>query len=294
MNVLVLGGGYIGNHVFNHLKRYHDVEQITQRQVDYTCINVGKCWKPGYKPSDFKSYLNDKRFDIAVNCSGYTGKPNVDACEDDKEACWEYNVLAPVRTTEVLNLYRIPVIHVSSGCIYQGNQKWTEDDTPNFGLYDHDSSFYSKSKHAGELALRGMNGYIFRIRMPFCSTNQHKNILVKYLKYDNILSMGNSLTCVNDLCEAIEHFCVHRCTIPGGVYNVVNKGTVYANRILEMLEMKGLSNPKWEIVPLDKLNIKAGRSNCTLAGEKLWKHYDMPYAEESLEKCINQLAKCMQ
>ena len=173
MNVLILGSGYIGNHLFNHLKARCNVEQISQSIVDYTFT------KRFTTSTDFKSYLHDKRFDIAVNCSGYTGKPNVDACEDDKANCWEYNVLAPVRTNETLNLFRIPVIHVSSGCIYQGSNKWTEKDEPNFGVYDDNSSFYSKSKHAGELALRGMNGYIFRIRMPFCGTTQHKNILVK-------------------------------------------------------------------------------------------------------------------
>ena len=145
MNVLILGGGYVGNHLFNYLKNKCTVEQIVQNQVDYTFTN------PNSK--DFKSYLHDKHFDIAVNCSGYTGKPNVDACEDDKANCWEYNVLAPVRTAETLNLFKIPVIHVSSGCIYQGLGKFTEEDVPNFGLYDDESSFYSKSKHAGVLVL---------------------------------------------------------------------------------------------------------------------------------------------
>ena len=84
------------------------------------------------------------RFDVAVNCSGYTGKPNVDACEDEKWKCWEYNVTAPVRTAETLNLFRIPVIHISSGCIYEGDEFFTEDHMPNFGLYTDHSSFYSK------------------------------------------------------------------------------------------------------------------------------------------------------
>ena len=101
MNVLILGSGYVGNHLFNHLKRYHDVEQINQRRVDYTFTGA-------YADAiDLKSYLMDKRFDVAINCSGYTGKPNVDACEDDKATCWEYNVIAPPKTAEMLN--RLPL-----------------------------------------------------------------------------------------------------------------------------------------------------------------------------------------
>tara|TARA_R110002167_G_scaffold113264_2_gene286166 strand:+ start:403 stop:1275 length:873 start_codon:yes stop_codon:yes gene_type:complete len=283
MKVLILGGGYIGNHLFNHLKNECTVEQIIQSQVDYTFTNPTS--------RDFKSYLHDKRFDIAVNCSGYTGKPNVDACEDDKANCWEYNVLAPVRTAEVLNLFKIPVIHISSGCIYQGLGKYTEEDAPNFGLYDDESSFYSKSKHAGELALRDMDGYIFRIRMPFCDTTAHKNILVKYLKYDNIVSFHNSLTCVYDLCGAIEEFAVRRSVIPRGVYNVINKGTANAVMVMTAMRKHGLQNKNWEVVPIEQLDIKVGRSNCTLAGEKLWKYYSMPHLSDSLERCIERLTK---
>lgn len=283
MNVLILGGGYIGNHLFNYLKDKCTVEQITQKTVDYTFTNP--------QAQDFKSYLHDKRFDIAVNCSGYTGRPNVDACEDDKATCWEYNVLSPVKTTETLNLFRVPVIHISSGCIYQGLGKYTEEDIPNFGLYDDGSSFYSKSKHAGELALREMDGYIFRIRMPFCNTTSGRNILMKYLKYDNIVSYHNSLTCVRDLCGAIEEFCVRRSAIPRGTYNVVNKGVANAVTIISEMRRYGMQNEKWNVVPIEQLDIKAGRSNCTLAGEKLDKYYNMPHLSDSLERCIQRLSK---
>ena len=291
MNVLILGGGYIGNHLFNRLKGSHSVAQITQKDVDYTYTN------PHSSSTDFKSYLDGsmvgayQRFDVAVNCSGYTGKPNVDACEDEKWKCWEYNVTAPVRTAETLNLFRIPVIHISSGCIYEGDDFFTEDHMPNFGLYTDHSSFYSKSKHAGELALKNVNGYILRLRMPFCSTHGRKNILNKYLKYEDIVSYPNSLTCVYDLCNAIEHFCVHRSTIPQGVYNIVNNGSITGAEVIGMLRQGGLSNRNWRVVPIEELDIKAGRSNCTLSGSKLKTkgRFDMPDVRDSLRGCISRL-----
>ena len=289
MNVLILGGGYVGNHLFNRLKRDHDVEQIVQRQVDYTFSNQDGFWEPGYKPLDFKSYLHNKRFDIAVNCCGYTGKPNVDACEKDKEKCWYYNVTAPAKTNNILNLFNIPVVHISSGCIYEGDRMWTEEDVPNFGLYDDHSSFYSKSKHAGELALKDMLGYIFRIRMPFCGNSTGKNILQKYLKYDNIVSYPNSLTSIYDLCNAVEHFCVHRCQIDYGVYNIVNRGTITGQEVIDMMREKDIDNPNWKVVPIEDLHLAAGRSNCTLSGDKLYKEYKMPHVTDSLRQCITRL-----
>jgi UDP-glucose 4,6-dehydratase len=285
MNVLVLGGGYIGNHLFNQLKHSCNVEQITQKQVDYTYTKVD------HGSIDFKSYLHDKRFDIAVNCSGYTGYPNVDGCEDEKWTCWRYNVTAPPKTAATLNAFKIPMIHISSGCIYAGNKFFDETCMPNLGMYADHSSFYSKSKHAGELALEGMDGFIFRVRMPFCGTSNRKNILMKYLKYENIVSYSNSLTCVYDLCKAIEHFCVHRNTLPQGTYNIVNNGVVTGAQAIDMLRAGGMSNPNWEVVSIESLNLKAARSNCTLSGGKLKEKgkFNMPDVRDSLHSCISQL-----
>jgi dTDP-4-dehydrorhamnose reductase len=285
MNVLILGGGYIGNHLFNYLSHICDVEQITQKQVDYTYTKVD------YDSIDFKSYLHNKRFDVAVNCSGYTGYPNVDGCEDEKWKCWEYNVTAPVKTAETLNLFKIPVIHVSSGCIYEGDHFFTEDDIPNLGLYTDHSSFYSKSKHAGELALEDIEGFIFRVRMPFCGTGHRKNILNKYLHYDNIVSFPNSFTCVYDLCKAVEHFCVHRNTLPQGIYNIVNNGILTGAQVIDFLREGGMRNRNWKVVPIEELDLKAVRSNCTLSGGKLKTkgRFDMPNVADSLKHCILRL-----
>ena len=284
MKVLILGSGYIGNAVFNTLKRTYDAHQINQRLVDYTHTARFD------DSQDFRSWLDNNRYDIAVNCSGYTGKPNVDACESDKKCCWEYNVLAPVRTAEMLNMYSIPVIHISSGCIYQGDENFSEDDEPNFGLYDDHSSFYSKSKHAGELALREMYGYLLRIRMPFCATRNPKNILNKYLKYETIVSEQNSLTCIDDLTAAIEYICIHRHQVSNGIYNVVNSEAIAAVEILDLLKRYGIGNRKWKIVPIEELDIKVGRSNCTISGEKLARAgFTMPTARHSLERCIPML-----
>ena len=55
------------------------------------------------------------------------------------------------------------------------------------------------------------------------------------LKYENIVSYSNSLTCVYDLCKAIEHFCVHRDTLPQGIYNIVNNGAVTGAQVIDMI-----------------------------------------------------------
>jgi hypothetical protein len=60
---------------------------------------------------------------------------------------------------------------------------------------------------------------------------------------------------------------------------------------MSTLRRYGLQNKKWEVVPIEQLDIKAGRSNCTLAGEKLWQYYDMPALSDSLDRCVRGLAE---
>ena len=290
MNILLLGNGYIGSNLGDHISsklEYRgdpvDVTVMSKSDTDYTRREV------------FEDVINN-HWDFVVNCSGYTGYPNVDACEDDKENCWYHNVTVPAMLAEVCDSYSIPFGQVSSGCIYTGYDKdYTEEDTPNFGIYNPDSSFYSKSKHAGELALSNYQSYVWRIRMPFCSTGKHKNILMKILNYNRLISMRNSLTSVDDLCEYIGKVISRSYTsdqLPCGVYNVVNEGGLTARQITRIMSEYHQINPEWEFVRMKDLDLKAGRSNCVLSQDKNKKYgIDLPSAVDSLRKSLTRMSE---
>ena len=133
---VILGKGFVGTHLSHYFKQNNiDHKIFSQSELDYT------------DPNTFKDFLdtNDKDIKWVINCSGYTGIPNVDACEDNKELCYAYNVLYPMQVVKLCNQYKIPVIHIGSGCIYSGYEKeFTEEDIPNFGIYSNESSYYSK------------------------------------------------------------------------------------------------------------------------------------------------------
>ena len=284
MKLLVLGGGFVGRAVHDHLKEYHNVHLVTQKEVDYTLTQK-------YPDSqDFVQYLAgvQPRYDMVINCSGYTGKPNVDACEDNKEVCWLYNVTAPVRTAQVVNDYlKIPIIHVSSGCIYDGDNGFSETDVPNFGLYDAHSSFYSKSKHAGELALLNLDAYILRIRMPVCGFAHDKNLLCKLMKYERLLNKTNSITRIEDLAKLIEKVCEHHHDLPPGIYNAVNTGGLDHEMIVNMIRNHGLARQGWTYVDEEDLKLKCRRSNCTLSTDKLAKYkLSLPPARLAINQSI--------
>ena len=64
-----------------------------------------------------------------------------------------------------------------------------------------------------------------------------------------------------------------------------------AEQIIQLMSEHGLENPNWNIVKISDLNLKAGRSNCTLSDEKLRKLCKIPVVQDSLTSCIRELKK---
>jgi nucleoside-diphosphate-sugar epimerase len=90
---------------------------------------------------DLENWYAEKGYPLieyVINAAGYTGKPNVDACELHKADTIHGNVIWPTILTDWCILNDIPLGHVSSGCIYEGrrtdDQPFTEDDEPNFNF----------------------------------------------------------------------------------------------------------------------------------------------------------------
>ena len=256
---VILGKGFVGTHLSQHFKLNNiDHKIFSQSELDYT------------DPNTFRDFLdtNDKDIKWVVSAFGYTGIPNVDACEDNKELCYAYNVLYPMQVVKLCNQYKIPVIHIGSGCVYSGYEKeFTEEDTPNFGIYSNQSSYYSKCKHVFETFAKEFNCYVLRIRIPFTDILTRKNYFSKLLNYDTLINELNSVTSLNDFDEFVVRFISAKPEY--GIYNVVNPEPVKAEEVIEILKDNKIVNSKWRFIELKDLNTKANRSNCVLSTKKI-------------------------
>jgi len=279
---VILGKGFVGTHLSQHFKQNSiDHKIFSQSELDYT------------DPNTFKDFLdtNDKDIKWVINCSGYTGVPNVDACEDNKELCYAYNVLYPMQVVKLCNQYKIPVIHIGSGCIYSGYEKeFTEEDIPNFGIYSNESSYYSKCKHVFETFAKEFNCYVLRIRIPFTDILTRKNYFSKLLNYDTLINELNSVNSLNDFDEFVVRFISAKPEY--GIYNVVNPEPVKAEEVVEILKDNKIINSKWRFIELKDLNTKANRSNCVLTTDKIKDlGLQLPNTRTSLLRDISTLAR---
>lgn len=281
-NVLILGLGFIGTGLSVSLvfDECFNVKIANREFLDYHDKTV------------LKKYLFENKIDAVINTSGFTGRPNVDEAEVKKELCWHLNVTVPLMVCRVCNELGVKYLHISSGCIYDGYSKiFTEDDKPNFGLFDY-SSFYSKTKHAFELMSKDLNSKILRIRMPL-ALNGSRDFLTKIKNYDNLISFRNSKTSVRDL----ENFIITMLKIDNDefwwergqdIYNVVNSDPLTTEEIMEVMKKFNWYNPNWKIVNEWDLNLSAPRSNCVLCNEKANMIYKMSSEMDIVEEIASE------
>lgn len=265
--IYLLGGtGYVGQAYQRLLAGRGLAYQVIRRaELDYTrrevLLNLLRVSKPTF----------------LVNCAGYTGKPNVDACEEHKEECHLANAVLPEIIAEACAAAGVPWGHVSSGCIYSGTrpdgQGFTENDPPNFTFKSGPCSYYSGTKAQGEEALAGQpNVYIWRLRIPFSSVDNPRNYLSKLMRYEKLLPATNALSELDEFTAATLACWEKR--VPFGIYNATNPGQVTTREVVDLIQKSGLCPEKKFAFFRDeeefmRVAAKTPRSNCVLDSSKL-------------------------
>jgi UDP-glucose 4,6-dehydratase len=290
--ILLLGAsGYIGEAFAQELQR---------RQMDFTALSRAQL---DYSRFDrLLGVLQARRPAFLINAAGYTGKPNVDACELDPAGTLVGNVLLPQTIAHACAAAGVPWGHVSSGCIFSGAkiaengtvrvekdltqpalrslvakvpsaiQGFSESDAPNFSFRDGPCSFYSGTKALGEEAIAGIGqGYVWRLRIPFDEQDSRRNYLSKIQRYAKVYDNVNSISHRGDFVKAcLDTWALHA---PFGVYNVTNPGFVTTRHVVEMIEQVLHPRQKFEFWSGDeefyRVAAKTPRSNCVMDVSKL-------------------------
>jgi dTDP-4-dehydrorhamnose reductase len=264
--ILLLGGtGYVGT-AYQKLFSETNVEfrSVSRREIDYSTADGLRRLLAETKPS------------FLINAAGYTGKPNVDACELHKTDCLFGNAVFPGIVAAACGEAKVPWGHVSSGCIYSGRRPdgapFREDDAPNFSFRTDNCSFYSGTKALGEELLSGApNCYIWRLRIPFNNVDNPRNYLTKLMRYDRLLDAENSISQLEEFVSAT-YACWQK-RIPFGAYNVTNPGAVWSREVVEQILKSGVCKKNFSFFKSEaefmSVAAKTPRSNCVMDSSKL-------------------------
>ncbi len=273
--IVVLGStGYVGGKFLNLFEEKGiDCVGLSRRDVNYEDRDT------------LISFLKDARPTFLINAAGFTGKPNVDACEIYKSDTLMGNAVLPGIVRSACEAINLPWGHVSSGCIFTGrNDKgdgFNESDPANFSFRTDNCSFYSGTKALGEEVLSGAECFIWRLRIPFNNEAIPRNYLYKLLNYNSLLEAENSISHLEEFVSACWECWSRR--LPFGVYNVTNPGTVTTREVVKLMQEEsrrrkelGLEDPFGKEYTFfedeDDFMAKAAktpRSNCVLDTTKL-------------------------
>lgn len=265
MIYLLGGSGYVG-------QAYQAL--LTRKGIPFRNLRRADC--DYAQTAVLTDLLRREKPDFLINAAGYTGKPNVDACELHKAECLFGNAVLPGRIAEACAAAGVPWGHVSSGCIYSGARPdgsgFTETDTPNFTFRTNHCSFYSGTKALGEEVLAGRdNVYIWRLRIPFDHVESPRNYLTKLMRYQRLLEATNSISQLHEFCAAT--FACWEKHVPFGTYNVTNPGQVTTHEVVALIKASGVCTKEYEFFrDEDEFMAKAAktpRSNCVMNSTKL-------------------------
>jgi dTDP-4-dehydrorhamnose reductase len=265
MIYLLGGSGYIGE-AFQALLKARGLafKSIARSELDYS------------NPALLAPALKADRVEFVVNAAGYTGKPNVDACELHKAECLMGNAVLPGRIAEACVAAGVPWGHVSSGCIFTGSRAdgtgFTEDDAPNFTFRQNNCSFYSGTKALGEEVLAAYpDVYVWRLRIPFDAEDSPRNYLTKLMRYQRLLQATNSISQRHEFVAACLDTWLKR--VPYGIYNVTNPGDVTTREVVELIQESGVCRKDFHFFDDEgdfmRQAAKTPRSNCTMRADKL-------------------------
>jgi len=260
MLALLGSKGFVGNKL---------LQKLHSRGIDSAFFSLTN--KSSFDYINLKNFLITSRATFLLNAAGFTGKPNVDACEFSKYGCLQGNAVLPGIIREVCEDLKIPWGHISSGCIYSGRRAdgagWTEEDVPNFSFRSPPCSFYSGTKALGEELLQGAeNCFVWRLRIPFNHEASPRNYLQKILNYENLLEAENSVSHLEEFCQK----CIDCFTkdVEPGIYNMTNPGSITTSQVTEWMIKEGLTDKKFNFFDSEEEFMTkaavAPRSNCVL------------------------------
>lgn len=272
MKIIILGSGFLSS-----------AYQFALTRLGYAPVVLSRAHSNYCDPKILRPILEEQKPDILLNCAGFVGR-TVDDCEIWKDQCFRANAQLPFDVAVICADLKIPMIHLSSGCIFHGPGPFKETDAPN------PQSYYAEAKLLAEEKLSELEGarWIFRIRVPFSHTPSPRNLITKLIAYPKILESLNS-------CTWADQFAMRSWQLawkaPPGIYHATCPGPVSIVAVAEMLKSKGLRGPfeVWNEKEFLKAHVQ--RSAAVLDNSKFGKAYGEASTDAmgALEWCADQM-----
>ncbi|OIP84144.1 MAG: dTDP-4-dehydrorhamnose reductase [Porphyromonadaceae bacterium CG2_30_38_12] len=277
--ILVTGSnGQLGNEMQVAAK------QFTQFNFLYTDVDtLDICDKDA-----LRSFVQSHHVNAIVNCAAYTA---VDKAEDDIALCYKINRDAVQNIAEVAASESLKVIHISTDYVFDGNsyQPLTED-MPVSPL-----GIYGKSKLEGENVLREHCSEAIILRTSWLYSSFGNNFVKTMIKLGNerdtlqvIFDQIGTPTYAADLANSILTILSASKFVPG-TYHFSNEGVCSWYDFTKKIHKIAGINCQVKPIETKDYPTRTPRPFYSVLNKRKIKdlyQIDIPYWEDSLEKCM--------
>ena len=266
MIYLLGGSGYVGK-AYQALLAGRGVPHrtLSRAEADYTQSSV------------LRDLSRRDRPEFLINAAGYTGKPNVDACEVHRAECLMGNAVLPGLVAQACAAAGVPWGHVSSGCIYNGARPdgagFTEQDAPNFTFRKGPLLVLQRDQGPGR---GGAGGAAQRLRLAAADSLRPGRQPAQLPGEADALRAaprGDQLDLRSWRSSRRRPSPAGRDASPFGTYNVINPGRVTTREVVELIRQSGVCRKEFRFFDDEaefmRVAAKTPRSNCVLDSSKL-------------------------
>lgn len=294
MNILVTGcNGQLGNEMQLLAEKY------TQHDFYFTDIVFPEGFQMGFNYSilditneaDVDAFVADKSIDCIVNCAAYTA---VDKAESAEPLCNLLNNIAPGYLAKAVGKRGGSMVQVSTDYVFDGTNhtpyKEDQDTCPN--------SVYGRTKLAGEESVKANCDNAMIVRTAWLYSTFGNNFVKTMIRLGNekpelgvIFDQVGTPTYARDLAAAIM-VAVDNGIVPG-IYHFSNEGVISWYDFTKAIHrIAGITTCKVRPLHTEEYPTPAARPHYSVLDKtKIKTTYgiEIPYWEESLRECVEQL-----
>ena len=236
-------------------------------------------------------FVGRNEIDGIINCAAYTA---VDKAEDNKELCTTLNTVAPAYLAAAVEKRGGWIVQGSTDYVFNGkaHKPYVETDTPS------PDSVYGSTKLAGELGVQKFCKRAMVIRTAWLYSTFGNNFVKTMIRLGKeraelgvVFDQIGTPTYAGDLAKAI--MTAVEKGIKPGVYHFSNEGvTSWYDFTKAIHRIAGITTCKVRPIHTSEYPTPANRPHFSVLDKtKIKETYDMeiPYWEESLQKCIEKL-----
>ena len=284
MNILITGcNGQLGNEI---LLLEKDYSQHTWHNTDVAELDITN-------QLAVEQFVAEKKIDGIVNCAAYTA---VDKAESDNERCTTLNTVAPAYLAAAVEKRGGWMIQISTDYVFNGTKHtpYVETDTP------CPDSVYGSTKLAGELGVQKFCRKAMIIRTAWLYSTFGNNFVKTMIRLGKekeqlgvIFDQVGTPTYARDLARAIMT-AIEKGVVPG-VYHFSNEGVISWYDFTKAIHrLAGINTCRVKPIHTAEYPTPAHRPHFSVLDKTKFKQtygIEVPYWEESLRECVEQLVK---